>query len=78
MFELVALRSPQGHRLSPTHRRKESPLSLRRWQDGLDGQGLVEYSLVLILVAVAVASSLAVFGPFLTGLFDRVVASFPA
>lgn len=78
MLELVALRLPQGHRPSLMHRRKESSLSSRRWQSGLDGQGLVEYSLILLFVALAVLSTLALFGPFLSGLFDKVVQTFPA
>jgi Flp pilus assembly pilin Flp len=50
----------------------------RRWQNGLDGQGLVEYSLVLIFVALVIFSALAAFGPLLTGFFDKVAQSFPA
>jgi Flp pilus assembly pilin Flp len=78
MLEMVTLRRTQGHCSPPTHRRKESSVNSRRWQNGLDGQGLVEYSLVLIFVALVIFSALAAFGPLLTGFFDKVAQSFPA
>lgn len=39
------------------------------------GQGLVEYALILILVAVAVLVVLAVLGPVIGNTFSNVVAS---
>lgn len=41
------------------------------------GQGLVEYALILVLVAVAVVAVLTVFGPQLGGLFSEVNSSIP-
>jgi len=42
-----------------------------------EGQGLVEYALILVLVAVAVVAGLTVFGTTLSGLFSRVVDTWP-
>jgi len=67
----------RGQHGSP-HRRKESHLSTRRWRKGLDGQGLVEYSLILLLVVLAIMTSLAVLGPFVSRLLDQAVNAFPA
>ena len=41
-----------------------------------EGQGLVEYGLILILVAVAVALALALLGTQLSDLYSRVAAVF--
>ena len=41
-----------------------------------EGQGLVEYALILILIAVAVVVALAVFGTQLSDLYSRVAAVF--
>jgi len=38
-----------------------------------DGQGLVEYALILVLVAVAVVIVLIVFGPAIGNLFSTVI-----
>jgi len=42
-----------------------------------EGQGLVEYALILLLVAMAVAATLATFGSFLNGLYIQISAMFP-
>ncbi len=41
-----------------------------------EGQGLVEYGLILILIAVVVALALALLGTQLSDLFSRVAAAF--
>lgn len=50
----------------------------RRWREGLDGQGLVEYSMILLLVALAVFASLTLLGPAVQGFFEQAVKAFPA
>jgi pilus assembly protein Flp/PilA len=42
-----------------------------------DGQSLVEYALILLLVAVAVVAALTVFGLSLSGVYDRIVSDLP-
>jgi Flp pilus assembly pilin Flp len=42
-----------------------------------EGQGLVEYAPILVLVAVAVVAELTVFGSALSGLFSKFVNSWP-
>ena len=42
-----------------------------------DGQGLVEYALIILLVAVAVVASLTGFGLSLAGYYNRILASLP-
>lgn len=39
------------------------------------GQGLVEYALILVLVAVVVVAALALLGPSISGLFSTVATS---
>jgi pilus assembly protein Flp/PilA len=38
-----------------------------------EGQGLVEYALILVLVSVIVVVALAILGPVIGGLFSNVV-----
>ena len=45
-----------------------------RFFRGDDGQGLVEYALVLVLVAVVVIAILALLGPFITEWFSNAGA----
>lgn len=40
------------------------------------GQGLVEYALILVLVAVAVIAVLTIMGPVIGNLFSKINASF--
>ena len=39
------------------------------------GQGLVEYALILLFVAVVVVAALMLLGPFVGGLFSQVVGA---
>lgn len=41
------------------------------------GQGLVEYALILILVAIVVIAGLTLLGPTLSGMFVEVNDNFP-
>jgi pilus assembly protein Flp/PilA len=43
-----------------------------------DGQGLVEYALVLVLVAVVVIAILTLLGPQIGNVFSRIVAGLNA
>jgi len=45
------------------------------WLPGEEGQGLVEYALILVLVAIVVIVILAVLGPSLGNLFSNVVSN---
>ena len=40
------------------------------------GQGLVEYALILVLVAVVVIAALTLLGPTVAGIFETINASF--
>jgi len=44
---------------------------------GDEGQGLVEYALILLLVAAAVLLALSGFGVSLAGLYNQIVSAFP-
>ncbi len=50
----------------------------RRWRKGSPGQGLVEYSVMLLLVALAVFSTLFLLGPAIVGFIGLAVNSFPS
>lgn len=41
------------------------------------GQGLVEYALILVLVAVVIIAVLAILGPVIGNMFSRVNSSLP-
>ena len=41
------------------------------------GQGLMEYALILVFIAIVVVVVLALFGPFLSNLYSRVNDLFP-
>ena len=41
------------------------------------GQGLVEYALILVFVAIVVILVITVFGKSIGNLFSRVISSFP-
>ena len=43
----------------------------RLWKDE-EGQGLVEYGLLIVLVVIIVIAALAIFGDTLEGLFNKV------
>ena len=42
-----------------------------------DGQGLVEYALIILLIALAVIGSVVVFGEQLNTTYERIVNAFP-
>ena len=41
---------------------------------GEEGQGLVEYALIIILVSVALVGALAMFGGDLSGIYSKIAA----
>jgi len=43
-----------------------------------EGQGLLEYGLILVLVAVVVIAAVTLLGPTIGNLFSEVNASFPS
>ena len=45
---------------------------IRRILQRNDGQGLVEYALMIVLVALVLASALGVFGTALSGAYQRI------
>ena len=47
---------------------------IRRIYRGEEGQGLVEYALILALVAVAISAALGVFGTSLIGIYRNINA----
>jgi pilus assembly protein Flp/PilA len=49
---------------------------LKKFLARSEGQGLVEYALILVLVAVVVVSTLALLGPAVGNIFDTVVEYF--
>lgn len=46
-------------------------------RDDERGQGLLEYALVIILVAIVIVAILAVLGPQVANLFSRVTTAIP-
>lgn len=44
---------------------------------GRSGQGLVEYALIIFLVAVAIAAALGLFGQSLSGVYNTISGTFP-
>jgi Flp pilus assembly pilin Flp len=49
----------------------------KRWATGEEGQGLVEYALVLLMVAIALAGTLGTFGAQLVLWYQQVAAQIP-
>jgi len=52
-----------------------------RWRKAItdrltEGQGLVEYALILVLVAVVVIAILAILGPAIVEVYENVLAQF--
>ncbi len=43
-----------------------------------EGQGLVEYALILVLVAIVVIAILAILGPQIGNIFSRITSAFAA
>ncbi|MEA3406786.1 MAG: Flp family type IVb pilin [Chloroflexota bacterium] len=52
-------------------------LCLRHWLSAREGQSLVEYGLILFLVAVAVVGALTALGISVQGLYQFVVGEWP-
>jgi len=44
---------------------------------GAKGQGLVEYALILVFVAIAVVAVLTIFGPTLGNTYSTIIGMFP-
>ena len=44
---------------------------------GMKGQGLVEYALILVLVAVVVIAALTIFGPSIGNTYSSIIGMFP-
>jgi pilus assembly protein Flp/PilA len=47
----------------------------QKWLRGEEGQGLVEYALIILLVAVAVVGALTALGGALNGLYSQAVSA---
>ena len=47
----------------------------RNQNDGREGQGLVEYALILFLVSIVVIGVLVLLGPQIAGIFNKVNSS---
>ena len=52
--------------------------SLKRVIKDENGQGMVEYGLILGLIAVAAIAALIILGPKITGVFDSANSKIPA
>ncbi|MHB1315744.1 MAG: Flp family type IVb pilin [Christensenellales bacterium] len=52
--------------------------SLKKFFKDENGQGMVEYGLILGLVAVAAIAALIILGPKITGIFDSANSKIPA
>ena len=48
-----------------------------KWLEGTSGQGLVEYAVILLFVAVAVAASVTTFGRALYDFYMYAISRFP-
>ena len=49
-----------------------------KWLEGVSGQGLVEYAVILLFVAIAVAAAVGALGQALSNFFMQAVNRFPA
>ena len=49
--------------------------SSRQWRGGQDAQALVEYALILVLVAIVVIAALTALGGGINNVFNHVVSS---
>ena len=47
------------------------------WLDDTEGQGLIEYALIVLFVAVALVVALSAFGGILSNFYSRVASVFP-
>lgn len=48
------------------------------YEPAYEGQGLVEYAFILVLVAIVIVVTLALLGPQVGNLFSNVIANFPS
>ena len=44
---------------------------------GVKGQGLVEYALILVFVAIVVVAVLTIFGPTIGNTYTKIISMFP-
>ena len=44
---------------------------------GMKAQGLVEYALILVFVAIVVVAALAIFGPTIGNTYTEIIGMFP-
>ncbi len=51
---------------------------LRKWFKDEEGQGMVEYGLIIGLIAVAVIAVLVILGPRVANMFEQVNEQLPA
>lgn len=58
-------------------RRIEAVLEIRTVKDDETGQGLVEYALILVLIAVVTIAALTALGTNLIGLFNDIAGLLP-
>ena len=56
---------------------EDRELSRKGWVTGQEGQGLVEYGLVLLLVSVALVGSLQTYGTAIVGQYTLIVSLIP-
>jgi pilus assembly protein Flp/PilA len=50
-------------------------VAIQRWRRREEGQGLVEYALIILLVSVALVGALTAFGGALSGLYQQAIAA---
>ena len=50
---------------------------MKRFLDQGRGQGLVEYAIIIALIAVVVVAVLALMGPYIGNVYSDVISSFP-
>ena len=55
----------------------QNHLSARLYRHGKQGQGLVEYALILVLVSIAAVAILVLFGEELNNVFSAIVDALP-
>ena len=56
---------------------REENIMKKFWKDE-SGQGMVEYGLIIALIAVAVIGALTLLGPKISGLFNGVAEALPS
>jgi pilus assembly protein Flp/PilA len=61
--------------MSRKHESKSAALKVMNWTFYKDAQGLVEYALIIVLVAIIVLVVLAILGPGVGNMFSNVVSN---